>query len=52
MKRPKTRERLFERIPPGSFELVIPFRNDDVPKYLKNLDELEKRSKKSCINIG
>jgi len=36
-----------------SFQREIPFRkNDDVPKYLKNLDKLERRSKKSRIEIG
>ncbi len=31
---------------------VIPFRNNDVPEYLKNLDKAEERSKKSRIEIG
>jgi hypothetical protein len=35
-----------------STTLVIPFDNDDVPKYLENLRRFEEESKKVKIVIG
>jgi len=30
---------------------VIPFRNDDVPEFLKRFDEFEKKSRKTVIYV-
>jgi hypothetical protein len=31
---------------------VIPFRNDDVPKYLRELDKFEEKSRKACLMVS
>lgn len=32
-------------------EKIIRFRNDDVPTFLKNLDDFEKQSRKNSITV-
>ena len=32
-------------------EKIIPFRNNDVPTFLKNLDDFEKQSRKNSITV-
>ncbi len=31
---------------------IIPFTNDDVPKFLHKLDKFEARSRKTCLMVG
>jgi len=31
---------------------IIPFTNDDVPKFLRKLDKFEARSRKICLMVG
>lgn len=31
---------------------LVPFRNDDVPRYLRKLDEFERQSRKANLVVG
>lgn len=35
----------------GMQEKVIRFPNDDVPNFLRNLEDFEEKSRNTCINI-
>lgn len=36
---------------PGSFTAICQFSNDDVPQFLKRLDEFERRSAKTSLLV-
>jgi hypothetical protein len=35
----------------GAEQMVVPFQNDDVPHFLKSLEEFEAQSRKTSIRI-
>jgi hypothetical protein len=44
-------KRMISRKSGKSVQQVVPFQNDDVPTFLRNLDEFEKQSKKSRVLV-
>ena len=51
----KTKKHLLKRMiskkSGETVEQVVPVRNDDVPEFLRNLDEFEKQSKKCRVMV-
>lgn len=48
----RLRQVLRERFGDKIIEVTIPFRNDDLPKFLRRLEEFEEESAKSKLMIG